>query len=345
MRCHGWKTSNGKRKGRHESRPFLNLSPPRFKLTSILPDHRAAPAIVDASSDRVSILADAVVPCVHAGDRKHAREGVVLGAYEQMVVFDGGRPIRSKAIFNTSTNCSAPARCGRTVKDSSGSSEKALVFVVGNSSAALCVYKGIVPGKADLAGEQAEGVEACAVGGSGRRQARVRPAQICPVALRFQTVDESAALPAISHLTARRAAGRIVATFGRGRNNSDSESCGIGIAIVARSPAAVGADVEAAPVIDRSDHRGCLGVRTGCKIGSRGGRSETQRNQPYRTQQKLLHPNLSSSYPLRLVPEAFSISTAETIQLMAAIYRFKQVKPSLKYNTREGSGPDGSYGS
>jgi hypothetical protein len=46
-----------------------------------------------------------------------------------------------------------------------------------------------------------------------------------------------------------------------------------------------------------------------------------------------------------LVPEAFSIPTAETIQLMAAIYRFQQVKPSPKYNTREGSGPGGSYGS
>src|ERR1700730_13268372 len=100
----------------------------QFGLASVLPDDRAAPAIVHASSDRVGILADAVGPRIHASDRKHTGEGVVLGANEHMVVFDRGRPIRSEAIFNARTDDRAPARRGRTVYDSSGSREKALVF-------------------------------------------------------------------------------------------------------------------------------------------------------------------------------------------------------------------------
>ena len=73
-------------------------------------------------------------------------------------------------------------------------------------------------------------------------------------------------------------------------------------ALVARTPTAVGADVETAPVIERGDHRRSFGVRTSGQISGR--RGSGQRNKPGKTQQKLLH------YRLQLLsasvgPEAF----------------------------------------
>src|SRR5882757_7620565 len=85
-----------------------------------------------------------------------------------------------------------------------------------------------------------------------------------------------------------------MAAFAKGRaDNSQGGLAGEFPALVARSPAAVAAYVEAAPVIDGNRGRR-LGVRTGGDIGSRGGRSETQRNKSDGTQQKLLHHALSS---------------------------------------------------
>jgi len=69
---------------------------------------------------------------------------------------------------------------------------------------------------------------------------------------------------AAADLAAGDAAGCIVATFSadnqRRRNRIP--------ALAARSPTAVGADVETGPIIDCGDHRGRLGVRTRRQVGS-----------------------------------------------------------------------------
>src|SRR5712664_3794795 len=60
----------------------------------------------------------------------------------------------------------------------------------------------------------------------------------------------------------------------------------------ARSPAAIGADVEAAPVIDRSHHRRRrLRVGTGSEISRPGGSRHLQCSNTYHSQQQFLHRN------------------------------------------------------
>jgi hypothetical protein len=74
------------------------------QIRSILRDHRAtAPteAIVDSGRDKVGIAANAVGGKERAGRCRECRRAVIE---EQMVVLNRGRPIRSKAIFETDTN-------------------------------------------------------------------------------------------------------------------------------------------------------------------------------------------------------------------------------------------------
>src|SRR5665647_2856799 len=74
---------------------------------------------------------------------------------------------------------------------------------------------------------------------------------------------------------------------------------------MARAPAAVETDVEAAPVIDGGDHRRRrLGVRTSTKVRSRRGSGDAQRDESDRTQQDLLHGILSGFLFASLGPEA-----------------------------------------
>src|SRR5881396_4157664 len=76
--------------------------------------------------------------------------------------------------------------------------------------------------------------------------------------------------------------------------NHENAGRGDGVpALAARSPAAIGADVEAAPVINRSEHRGRRRpVRTGGEVGGRGRSSQAQCDKTNRTQQKLFHRSL-----------------------------------------------------
>src|SRR3954468_304105 len=92
------------------------------------------------------------------------RERNVAGAHEQVVVFKGTGPVRRKADFNSGADTPPPAGFARLIIFVAGCGEEGAVFVVGDRSAALHVPKNVVPGVADLAGEEADGVYLCLVG-------------------------------------------------------------------------------------------------------------------------------------------------------------------------------------
>ena len=118
-------------------------------------------------------------------------------------------------------------------------------------------------------------------------EAGVGAAEVGPVALAFDAEHPSAGLPAITDLTTGGAAGCVMATFCS--EERAAEAVVQVPALVARTPAAVGADVETAPVIERGDHRRSFGVGTRSKIGSGGG--SCQRNEAGKAQQNFLHCN------------------------------------------------------
>ena len=139
---------------------------------------------------------------------------------------------------------------------------------------------------------------------AGKARLDIAAAEVCPVALAFNTEHPGAGLPAIADLATGRAAARIMATF-VGDEHAGGGHCIP--ALAARTPATVGADVETAPVIDRGDHRRRLGVRTRSEIGSSGRSREG--NESNRPKQKLLHFKIPSSCSLPVGPEAFSSKT------------------------------------
>src|SRR4051812_4160926 len=226
---------------------------------SVLRDDRAAEAVVHPGGDEVSVLLDVVVAGVDAREHADASEVVVVGAHEQVIILDAERPVRSEGVFHAGANRAAPAGLLGTIDHRA--EEHTFVAVVGHRSTALDVEQDVVGGIADLAGEQAERVDLAAVNRESK-EADVRTAEIGPVALRFETEHPVAGLPAIADLTTDGAAASVVATFRAAANRN------VGPAVVARAPAAVGADVESAPVIHCSDHRRRLGVRTRSEIRS-----------------------------------------------------------------------------
>src|SRR5258707_15813165 len=104
----------------------------------------------------------------------------------------------------------------------------------------------------------------------------------------YRQEHRGAAPPAMAELPTGGPAGRIMATI---RKEENTGPRGGVPALAARSPAAIGADVEAAPVVNRSDHRGrrCP-VRAGGEVGGRGRSPHAQCNGANRTPQKLFHP-------------------------------------------------------
>src|SRR6516165_7245627 len=97
----------------------------------------------------------------------------------------------------------------------------------------------------------------------------MRAPEARPVALTFQAEHELAGLPAVAELSADQATGPIdapvIEEHAAQRSNVPT--------IVGTSPAAVCADVETAPVVNRSHHRErSIGVRSCRQIcGRRGG--------------------------------------------------------------------------
>ena len=118
--------------------------------------------------------------------------------------------------------------------------------------AALDVKQRGVPCIADLAGEKAD---ATGFGASGERridEAEALVAEIRPIALSFQAKHPLAGLPAITELAADEASGPIAAALSDGYASRVKEIH----TAVALAPTAIGADVKAGPVVDRSDYGG-----------------------------------------------------------------------------------------
>src|SRR5882757_9787449 len=204
---------------------------------SVTADDRAAKTVVDARGDEIDVLTDAIRLEKHT-TRRGEGKGLIL--HEQVVVFDADRPVRGETIFKADADGAAPAgvipstRCNDASRGVEGSEA-----AVGYRSAALHVEQCVVPGVADLAGEQAECVDLGAIGLSGESQAGVGTTQIGPVTLSFDTEYPASALPAVTDLTTGDAAGCIVTTFRTDENAGPV--CGVVPAVATRTPAAVGA--------------------------------------------------------------------------------------------------------
>src|SRR3954447_17296233 len=193
--------------------------------------------------------------------------------HEQVIVLDRNRPIRCESEFEARSDDPTPACFTRRIEQRACGGHRAPVFVIGHGGAALHIPKDVVPGIPDLAGEQAERFNLGIVSPSGNETANIRSLQISPVALRFEAEHPTGALPTITNLTANHSAGRIVTTFTEGGYDSCTGEVRNIPALVAPSPTPVCADIEAAPVVDRSHHRWRLGVRTCSQISGRRGSS------------------------------------------------------------------------
>src|SRR5262249_28716619 len=134
--------------------------------------------------------------------------------------------------------------------------------VVGHGRAALDVEQRCIPRPTDLTREEPDGIGLHR--GRERRieHADARTAQVSPIALRFQSEDELTGLPAIPDLAAEQAAGTVAATIAEDGPGDEYEIP----AIVALAPAAIGADVETAPVVDH--RKRCRRRRLHGHIGS-----------------------------------------------------------------------------
>src|SRR5712671_6681696 len=276
-----------------------------MQLISVLRDDRAAPAIVYADRNQIDVLPDAVF-AGEAERRDGRREVAGAVAHEQVIVCDGGRPVRREAIFHTDSNHAAPTGVIVAVERNASDRIVAPVPVVYDRCAALHVEQNVVDRVADLTGEKAERVDLRAIGEwrtgeeRGDEEARAGTAEISPIPLSFESEHPGAGLPAIANLTAGNAAGCIVATF-IGEERAAETSVLIP-ALAARTPAAVGADVETAPIVDCSDHRRSSFVRTSGQISGRCGSSQC--NETDKTQQHLLHCHLQL-LSASVGPEAF----------------------------------------
>src|SRR3981189_3047571 len=160
---------------------------------SVTGDDRAAKTEVDASGDEVHILADRG-SAEYAADRYDSgtqntcrREVATMVTHEQVIVLDRNRPIRCESKFEARSDDATPACFTRRIEQRACGGPPAEVFVVGHGRAALHIPKDVVPGIADLAGEQAERFDLGMVSPEGNEKANIGSLQISPVALRFQT--------------------------------------------------------------------------------------------------------------------------------------------------------------
>src|SRR5258708_3373264 len=147
----------------------------------------------------------AVAGRIKANGENNRREVQRAGAHEQMVVFDSDRPIRCKTDFDAGSDRAAPAGFSYPVNGEAYSGCETLILVVGDGTAALHIPEHVIPGIADLAGEQAQRIDGGSVAQRGPiKQADIRSAQIGPIALCFQTEHHTAAHPTVADLGAAK---------------------------------------------------------------------------------------------------------------------------------------------
>ena len=125
------------------------------------------------------------------------------------------------------------------------------------------------------------------------KRAEARVAEIRPIALCFHAKHPLTGLPTVADLTADETSGPRGAAVSEAKDTKTIEIQ----AAVALTPAAVAADVEAAPVVNRGHigGRSCLDGH----IRGRRGRSHPKSNQSDCRQQKLLHHSIPNCYALR----------------------------------------------
>src|SRR6185369_6754083 len=121
---------------------------------------------------------------------------------------------RSEGVFEADADRAAPA--GVVTGDGGehiGAGKERTVFVRGHSRTALDVEQDVVGGVADLAGEQAERIDARFVAQCrGSYEGHVAALEVGPVALSFKAEHPGTSLPAIADLATDRAARCVMAT-------------------------------------------------------------------------------------------------------------------------------------
>src|SRR3954447_4958532 len=238
---------------------------------SVTAEARAAELVVQANEAHVDVLADAI-------GANQACERDVLVLQEDVVVLDANRPVRGETVLEAGTDRATPT--GLIVRGQQRPAKgRDFILAAGDSRTALGVKEDVVPGVADLTGDQTERVD---LGAVARREQRadVVAREVSPVALTFDTEHPLARLHAVADLAADRAAGRIVRTLAATADEIPSRMGG--------TPAAVDADVEAAPVVDRGDHRRRLGVRPRSEVSSHRRCSRAERDKAHSSKQQIL---------------------------------------------------------
>src|SRR6266702_3150918 len=142
---------------------------PRKPCRSILRDGGAAKGVVHAGRDQIDVLADAIDSHGSTGSwltRNNAqrRKAEVSASHEEMVVFDGDRPAREKAIFKAGADRSAHPCVACGGDNGSRCGEDILVTAGGDREAALHIEERAVPGITDLPGEKRNRVDPRAIG-------------------------------------------------------------------------------------------------------------------------------------------------------------------------------------
>src|SRR3954454_17189733 len=191
--------------GRGFRRP-LEVERSRSGFCSVTAEARAAELVVQADEAHVDVLTDAV-------GRGHQREGDVLVLQEDVVVLDANRPVRREAVLEACTDRTTPAGlvCRREQRAANG---RDFILAADDSRTALGVKEDVVPGVADLTGNQAERIDLRAVASpEPRDRADVVTREVGPVALTFDAEHPLARLHAVADMTADRVAGRIARTL------------------------------------------------------------------------------------------------------------------------------------
>src|SRR5882757_10399936 len=216
--------------------------------------------VVHADQTDVHVLVDALG---HRGGAGRGDKVEIFVAHEQVVVFDADRPVRSEGIFQTCADRAAPARGIRAVIHRARRGRERVVTVADDSGAALEISEETgADAISDLPREEAEAVDARPIRQFRHDQVAAAAFEARPVALRFNTEYPVRHLVTIADLAADRGASGVRSTLVRERRIY----CNAAVAekipfITAGTAAGVETDIEAAPGIDRSDHRGrSLGI-------------------------------------------------------------------------------------
>src|SRR5229473_4619533 len=153
----------------HPSYALRDRDEPGKRCGSILGNVGAAKRVVDADRDQIDVLTDAIDDHRAAGSRKtrditQGRKAEVSGSHEEMVVFDGDRPARDKAIFKTGADRSAGTGVARRGGNETRCGDDIVVTGGGYCGAALHIKQRIAPSITDLSGEKPQSIDPRAIG-------------------------------------------------------------------------------------------------------------------------------------------------------------------------------------